>query len=637
MRFTFILSMFLLILVQFIGHISAQAATEPLIILQEQPFSYDIGSQVYLLEDPSGKLTFDQVRQQPTKFTKSQQEAPVYGPSSSAVWAVFRVRNASQENKWYLEVGSSFLQEVDLYRITANGGFEIIKSGAGQSYETRLVKTNRLILPLNLPTGTEQTYYARFRSRNILRFPLQIATMTALYEKNHTIDVLNGIYFGLLFALMVYNLFVYFSLRDKAYLYYIFFIFCIAADTACIRGYFLEFLPEPLAWMVNIRVFAGLAILFSLWFTNAILQVKQYLPKLYRLRWIIILSVGIIMLLNVLRLYVWSFAWMLLSFIPVYLYVYTAGILIYRRGFKPALYYTLGLAALGVGILIYICKDNNILPETAFTESSLQLGSFIEAVVLSYALASKFNFYKLEKEQVQAQAMQQAIAFSQELIQSQENERKRIAAELHDSVGQSLILIKNRILLLKKRLDDPEKVARHADDLTETVAHTISEIRGISYGLRPFQLDMLGLTQSINGLVDEVSEGSGIDIRVNADSIDNLFPKEQEINVYRIIQECLNNIVKHSAATSARVNIVREDGLVHLSVEDNGKGINPTNATNSVPKSGFGLRGMQERLSILAGKLQIKSAVPQGTVIQITLPVKPVPVATTVTTREFVS
>ncbi len=216
--------------------------------------------------------------------------------------------------------------------------------------------------------------------------------------------------------------------------------------------------------------------------------------------------------------------------------------------------------------------------------------------------------------------MQQAIAFSQELIQSQENERKRIAAELHDSVGQSLILMKNRILLLKKRLDDPEKVARHAEDLIETVTHTISEIRGISYGLRPFQLDMLGLTQSIKGLVEEVAESSGIDIRVKADDIDALFPKDQEINVYRIIQESLNNIVKHSGATSARVIIVHEDQLVQVTVEDNGKGINPAKA-NAAPKHGFGLRGMQERLSILSGKLQIKPAVPQGTIIQITLPV----------------
>jgi signal transduction histidine kinase len=323
--------------------------------------------------------------------------------------------------------------------------------------------------------------------------------------------------------------------------------------------------------------------------------------------------------------YVWSFTAMLLTFIPIYLYVYSAGIFIYRQGFKPALYYTLGLAAFGVGIIIYIAKDNNLLPDTVFTESSLQIGNFMEAVVLSYALTSKFNMYKQEKEQVQAQAMQQAITFSQELIQSQEHERKRIAAELHDSVGQSLILIKNRIMLLQKQVDNPDKVARYADDLVQTVALTIGEIRSISYGLRPFQLDMLGLTQSINGLAEEVAEASGIDIRVQADPIDGVFPKEQEINVYRIVQESLNNIVKHSGARQARITIVREERQVNITIADNGQGM-PLGTANAIPKQGFGMRGIQERLSILAGKMVIKPAEPHGTVFQITLPIAATPV-----------
>ncbi|QNF35272.1 hypothetical protein HUW51_22070 [Adhaeribacter swui] len=607
--------------VLYLVSLPACVAADPIITLQNKPNTYDIGSAVYLFEDASGSLTFDQIRQQNQKFKKSQQEAPVYGPSSSAVWCWFRVRNASQETKWYLEIGSSFLHEVDLYHQKANGEFELIQTGAGRSFQDRTIKTNRLILPLHLPTNAERTFYVRFRSRSILRFPLRIATMPALYEANHRVDLVNGIYFGLLFALMMYNLFVYFSLRDKAYLFYVLFIFSVAADLACIRGYFLEFLPEPLLWLVNTRFFLGLAILLSLLFTNAILQVKHYLPQLYRLRWIIVASLVIVLLLNLTGFYVWSFTWVLLTFIPTYLYVYSAGILIYRKGFKPALYYTLGLAALGIGIVIYIAKDNNLLPETTFTESSLQLGSFIEAVVLSYALTSKFNIYRQEKEEVQAKAMQQAIIFSQELIQSQEHERKRIAAELHDSVGQSLILIKNRLLLLQKQVHHPEKVKSYSEDLTETVAHTISEIRGISYGLRPFQLDMLGLTQSIKGLAEEVAEASGIDVRVNADLIDGVFMKEQEINVYRIVQECLNNIVKHSGASQAQITLTRAEQLVNIIIQDNGIGMKST-PTNSTLKHGFGLRGIQERLNILAGNWTISSATPHGTIFQINLPVK---------------
>lgn len=282
-------------------------AAEPLIVLQDAPVKYNIGSAIYLLEDPTGSLTINQVQQQRSSFLKSRQEAPVYGPSSSAVWCYFRVQNQSQEAKWYLEIGSSFLYEVDLYREQAPGRFKLLRGGAGQPFQNRRLKTNRLILLLHLPVGAERTFYVRFRSRSILRFPLQIATMPALYETNHRADVINGIYFGLLFALMMYNLFVYFSLRDKAYLYYVLFIFTVAAEIACIRGYLHEWWPEPFMWQVNTRIFLGLALLFSLLFTNAILQVKQNLPRLYRWRWIVAACLSLVLLLNLLGFYVWSF------------------------------------------------------------------------------------------------------------------------------------------------------------------------------------------------------------------------------------------------------------------------------------------------------------------------------------------
>jgi hypothetical protein len=108
--------------------------------------------------------------------------------------------------------------------------------------------------------GTGTTVFMRFRSRSILRFPLQIATMPALYTSNHQIDVANGIYFGFMFSLIIYNLFVYFSLRDKAYLYYILYVLSLSLDVACIRGYLIQILPESWTWLVTTRFFAGVTI-----------------------------------------------------------------------------------------------------------------------------------------------------------------------------------------------------------------------------------------------------------------------------------------------------------------------------------------------------------------------------------------
>jgi two-component system, sensor histidine kinase LadS len=605
----------------------------PAVTLRPGVSAYTIGRQVALLEDASGELTLDQVVAAP--FKPSLQEAPVYGPTSSVIWCRFRVHNASPETDWYLEVGSSYLYEIELYRQTAPGRYEKVKAGTSQPFSLRPVQTNRIILPLALARGSGTTFYMRFRSRSVMRFPMQIATMPALYRSNHHLDVANGIYFGFMFSLIIYNLFVFFSLRDKAYLYYILYVLFLALDIACIRGYLIEWIPESWAWMVTTRFFPGITMLFALLFTNAFLLVPKYQPRLYRWRWVILALIGGIYLLNLLGLYVWSFSVMLLTFIPGYVYIYSAGIRGYRKGFLPARYYTIAFAFLGVGISIYVLKDNNVLPENTFTESSLQVGAILEAVILSFALASKFNYFKREKEQAQALAIRQANAFSQQLIQSQEHERKRIAAELHDSVGQSLVMIKNKILLVQKKVHEPDQVSRQAQDLTETVTNTIHEVRTISYGLRPFQLDMLGLTHSIRSLAGEVAEAGGIDIAVRADNIDGLFPKSEEINLYRIVQESLNNIVKHAGATKACLTLTREEKQVALKIEDNGKGMRPATGAGAA-KQGFGLLGIQERLNMLGGRWQIAEAEPQGTIIYIFIPVAEMPVVQTPKAEAYV-
>jgi signal transduction histidine kinase len=131
---------------------------------------------------------------------------------------------------------------------------------------------------------------------------------------------------------------------------------------------------------------------------------------------------------------------------------------------------------------------------------------------------------------------------------------------------------------------------------------------------------MLGLTHAIQSLAEEVAQASGIAIEVEADSIDSFFPKSEEINLYRIVQESLNNIIKHSGATKARLTVSREEQVVQLRIEDNGKGIR-LNGNGVAGKQGFGLLGIQERLNILAGNWLIKEAVPHGTIIHISIPI----------------
>ena len=136
------------------------------------------------------------------------------------------------------------------------------------------------------------------------------------------------------------------------------------------------------------------------------------------------------------------------------------------------------------------------------------------------------------------------------MIESGERERQRIAAELHDSLGQNLLVVKNRALLGALSQQDGE-ARNQFDEIGATVAQTLEDVRTISYNLRPHHLDQLGLTTAIRAMIENIAESSGIEISSELDDIDGVFPSADEITIYRIVQESLNNVVKHSRASKA--------------------------------------------------------------------------------------
>lgn len=211
-------------------------------------------------------------------------------------------------------------------------------------------------------------------------------------------------------------------------------------------------------------------------------------------------------------------------------------------------------------------------------------------------------------------------AFSRRLIASQENERKRIAAELHDGLGQSLAIIKNRAALSLTTPEDHDRALEQLSEITAAATEAIDEVRHVAYDLRPYQLDRLGLTRAIQSMLEKIQSSNGLRLRVEIDEIDNIFPKELEINLYRIVQEGLSNIIKHAQASEARVAIKRDAGEVSLTIEDNGRGLSPPEgqATEAAGKrGGFGLIGIRERAHTLGGKTLFHSEQGKGTTVLI--------------------
>lgn len=555
--------------------------------------------------DETGQLTLEEVRKRGYRFRPGSPEKTSEGLNPRAVWCVFRVQNDSQR-EWYLDIDPHYIPQIDVYQQQASGSFAVQRLGVRQSYQNRPVKTGQLIVPLRVPPGATRLYYLRFWTDTTLRFQLHIATLPVLYEASQWLDLINGLYFGVLLALLLYNGFVFISLRDRAYLYYVFCLVLIGLNIAYQRGYAFQFLWPNTPFWNSIGLLAAFGCIASVLFTNAFLNTRQYIPWLRRLDVLIVVPALATILLTILENHSLAFRVQLFTSTMLTVYVFVVGSAVYRKGFKPALYYLLGFGSLVAGVVVFILNDS--------TGSGMQVGSFVESVILSYALVNKLNTFRLEKEQLQLQALEQASTFSQQLIQTQEQERKRIASELHDSVGQSLGLVKNKLLLLQHKTGDipPTKL----DELTQTVAQTIQEVRTISYGLRPVQLNLLGLTEALKSLINETAEASQIHFYEDIDTIDRFFSKEAEINLYRIVQEGVNNLVKHAGATQAIVQIKQHGNQLTLWIEDDGRGMAPTASKSA----GLGLRGIRERLHLLKGSLEIRRAHPHGTILSMTIP-----------------
>jgi len=223
------------------------------------------------------------------------------------------------------------------------------------------------------------------------------------------------------------------------------------------------------------------------------------------------------------------------------------------------------------------------------------LGAFCLVVIIRSR-----NFAKKEKQQQEQ--------YSQELIEAGEAERTRVARELHDSVGQKLMLL-------------TRQTKTFGDTPMLTLANTtLEELRSISRGLHPSILNRLGLTSAITSLVNETDANTDIFFTNDIENIDHKISEDQALHIYRIIQEALGNIVKHSKSPSASVKVFNKDKTIVVLIKDNGIGFSTANKL--LTSNSLGMKTLFERAKIIKGILTINSEPQKGTTISLTIPVK---------------
>jgi signal transduction histidine kinase len=210
------------------------------------------------------------------------------------------------------------------------------------------------------------------------------------------------------------------------------------------------------------------------------------------------------------------------------------------------------------------------------------------------------------------------------VLEAQEEERKRIARELHDDTAQSLSTLLINLDLLEQSVPQETPGAAEAFDRLRGLAkRTLNEVRAMSHDLRPTILDDFGLVAALNWYAAEYSRTFGLKVKVDADDggTQRLSP-EGETLLFRIAQEALTNSARHAAATWTRVSLSFPDHSARLTVQDNGKGFDPAIVARATRGSGLGLYGMKERADLLHARLTIDSAPGEGTTVMVDAPLE---------------
>lgn len=215
-------------------------------------------------------------------------------------------------------------------------------------------------------------------------------------------------------------------------------------------------------------------------------------------------------------------------------------------------------------------------------------------------------FYLIREKRYLKRSQKMQQNFSQKLLISQETERRRIAKELHDGLGQNLLLIKNRVY------------NQGDSNSGKMIDGAIEEVRTISRDLHPFKLQELGLTKAIENMLQNIDQNTELFVATHIDNIDGLFSKEQEVNIYRIIQESYNNIIKHAAAKASRIEIKKAVNSLIITIQDNGKGFNFIEQYKD--SKSLGLKTLKERTRFLEGAVKITSESNQGTHLYFKIP-----------------
>ncbi len=412
-----------------------------------------------------------------------------------------------------MQISQAGLDEVDFYQPDSTGKLTILKTGEDYVFDSRTYFDPNYIFKIHLPAGKTSSVFIRVKARDNVQVPMLIGPPETIFQTNKQKDTIVGIYIGIMLVMLFYNFFIYFTVRDRSYLLYVIYIAAVILTQASIHGYTFQYLwPNiPVLAYYSSFIFPPFVGITSFYFMREFLHTKVALPRIDKYHPIFIIGYLIAVLLAIFQQFETSFFLIEICAVSLSMYMLAQSVILSRKGSRPARIFLIAWIIFLFGVTLYVMKDIGVLPYNNFTLYTMPIGSALEVVLLSFALADRINLLKKEKELSQAEAFS-ALQENEKLIREQNivleqkvQERTTELEKTNDDLNKTLTHLKET----QAQLVDAEKMAS-LGQLTAGIAHEINNpINFVHANIKPLKMDIADLMLLFEKY-DRLEEGQNI-------------------------------------------------------------------------------------------------------------------------------
>ncbi|TDS17670.1 sensor histidine kinase [Sphingobacterium paludis] len=488
-------------------------------------------------------------------FKNFENEVPNLGISNTDKWLRLTVNNSGERERFLLEIAYPLLDEVELYSPVGNGKYAPTKLGEHAVFSERKYKMPSYLFDLTIPKNEQRVFYVKVRSTEQIILPIYIRSRLSQVFHANKDNLVSGVYIGIVFIMAIYNLFLFFSVRDRGYLYYVVYVVCAGITQMAIKGYSFQYLwPSwPDFASVGPVLFGCLSGLSALLFADSFLQLQRNARRARRVFRVFIVLFISSALMAIIGLKQTAFLAMQVTTGLASIFVLYVSYRVMIRGYRPAKYFVFGWTALLTGSVIFLLKDYGILNYNDFTSNAVQIASVIEMALLSFGLAYSINMLKQEKEMSQAREL--AISLENErLIREQnaflESKVEERTVELRSS-NESLRDTLQHLKETQSQLVEAEKMAS-LGQLTAGVAHEINNpINFVTSNVAPLKRDIKMIWETLD-FVEETAFQDGLSLEERKKRVQS-FKDEMDIDYLKTEVEFLLKGMHDGAHRTAEI------------------------------------------------------------------------------------